>query len=50
MKTFDVIFEKVSYAALLGRTKRGSGAFGLTGSSTKHFLSTVNDQVIVESL
>ena len=33
MKIFDVIFQKVSDPALLGRTKPGSGGFGSTGSS-----------------
>ena len=44
------IFEKVSDPALLGSTKHGSSGFGLTGSSSnKIFVSTVNDQVVVES-
>ena len=35
---------------MLGRTKRGSSGFGSTGStSNKTFVSTVEDQVIVES-
>ena len=50
MKKFDVIFEKVSDPALLGRTKRSSGGFGSTGSSDKIFVRTVTDQVIVESV
>ena len=50
MKKYDVIFEKVSDPALLGRTKCGSGGFGSTGSSgNKIFVSTVKDQVIFES-
>ena len=50
MKKYDVTFEKVSDPALLGRTKRGSSGFGSTGStSNKTFVSTVEDQVIVES-
>ena len=50
IKKYDVIFEKVSEPALLGRTKRGSDGFGSTGSSgNKIFVSTVNDQVIVEN-
>ena len=50
MKKYDVTFEKVSDPALLGRTKRGSSGFGSTGfSSNKIFVSTVEDQVIVES-
>ena len=49
MKQYDVIFEKLSDPALLGRTKRGSGRFGSTGSSgNKIFVTNVNDQVIVE--
>ena len=47
IKKYDVNFEKVSDPALLGRTKLG---FGSTGSSgNKIFVSTVKDQVIVES-
>ena len=50
MKKNLTIFEKVSDPALLGRTKHGSSGFGLTGSSSnKIFVSTVNDQVVVES-
>ena len=50
MKKYDVTFEKVSDPALLGRTKRGSSGFGSTGSSdNKIFVSTVKDQVIIES-
>ena len=49
-KKFDVIFEKVSDPALLERTKRGSGGFGSKGSKDKTFVSTINDQVIVESV
>ena len=50
MKKYDVIFEKVSDPALLGRTKCGSGGFGSTGSSgNKIFVSTVKDHVIIES-
>ena len=49
MKKYDVIFEKLSDPALLGRTKRGSGGFGSTDSSGNTiFNSNVNDQVIVE--
>ena len=48
-KKYDVTFEKVSDPALLGRTKRGSGGFGLSASSgNKIFVSTVKGQVIVE--
>ena len=32
-KKYDVIFEKVSETALLGKTKRGIGGFGSTGSN-----------------
>ena len=50
MKKYDVTFEKVSDPALLGRTKRGCGGFGSTGSSgNKIFVRTVKDQVITES-
>ena len=55
MKKYDLIFEKVSDLALLGRTKCGSDRFGSTGSSgNKIFVSvsastSVNDKVIIDS-
>ena len=50
MKKFDVIFEKISDPPLLRWTKHGSGGFVSRGSSDKIFVSTVNDQVIIESV
>ena len=52
MKKYDVIFEKVSDPALLGRTKRGSDGFHSTGSISNKMLAdaATNDQVIVESV
>ena len=50
MKKYDVTFEKVSDPTLLGRTKRGCGGFGWTGSSgNKIFVSTVKDQLSIEN-
>ena len=49
MKKHDVIFEKLSDPALLGKIKCGSGGFGSTVSSGNTiFVSNVNDQVSVE--
>ena len=52
MKKFDVIFEKLSDPALVGRTKRGSDGFGSTSSSGHKMLvvAAASDQVIVESV